>query len=48
MSRTKRVKDPATFEALNECYARDTYHIYYPGGTLEKADRDSFTVLDAL
>lgn len=45
-SRVKRVKDPATFEALNECYARDKFHVYVPGANFDKADRDSFSVLD--
>lgn len=45
-SSVRRVKDPSTFEALNEAYARDKFHIYLPTVTLEKADRDSFIVLD--
>ena len=43
----KRVKDPNTFEALNECYARDKFHVYLPAVNFEKADAASFMVLDA-
>ena len=45
--RVKRVQDPSSFEALNECYGRDKFQVYLPGTNVPQADSQSFTVLDA-
>ncbi len=45
-SHIKSVKDVDSFEALNECYARDKFHVYVPAVNFDKADRDSFAALD--
>ena len=38
--------DPATFERLNETYAKDIHHVYYCNEILDEADPKSFRALD--